>query len=123
MEIALWIISGITALLYIVAGSTKAFSPKRNLAERMPWSVEMPAWQVKFIGIVEILGALGLILPALTGIAPILTPIAAIGLVIIQVFAIVLHVRRGEQKSLPFNVVLLVLPAFIAVGRLFLVTS
>lgn len=121
MEIALWIVSGITALLYIVAGSTKAFTPKPKLAERMPWSVDMSARTVKFIGLVEILGAIGLIVPVLTGIAPILTPIAAIGLVVIQVLSIILHVRRSEQKVLPFNVVLLVLAAFIAVGRLFFI--
>jgi hypothetical protein len=69
------------------------------------------------IGAVEILGAIGLILPQALDIAPVLTPLAATGLAVIQVGAIIVHGRRKETKALPMNVVLLVLAAFVAVGR------
>ena len=72
---------------------------------------------VKAVGLVEILGALGVILPWLTGIAPILTPIAAIGLVVVQIGALRVHLVRNERQPLPANVVLLLLAAFVAVGR------
>jgi len=69
------------------------------------------------IGMAEILGAIGLILPLATGIATLLTPLAAVGLVVIQLGAVVVHVRRGEGKTVPFNVVLVLLGAFVAIGR------
>jgi hypothetical protein len=72
---------------------------------------------VRFIGLVEIAGAVGLVLPQATGTLPILTPIAATGLVVLQVLAIAVHVRRGETSQLGINVVLLLLAAFVAVGR------
>jgi DoxX-like protein len=73
---------------------------------------------VKAIGAVEILGALGLILPGLTGIAPFLAPIAAAGLVIVQIGALRVHLNRNERQPLPANVILLLLAAFVAIGRL-----
>lgn len=72
---------------------------------------------VKAIGVVEILGAFGVILPWLTGIAPILTPIAALGLVIVQIGALRVHLSRNERQPLPANVLLLLLAAFVAAGR------
>lgn len=82
----------------------------------MPWVEDFSDGTVKFIGVVEILGALGLILPAATGIAPILTVLAAIGLAITMLLAAVVHFRRGEkQKTVP-SVVLLALAATVAVG-------
>jgi uncharacterized membrane protein YphA (DoxX/SURF4 family) len=117
MLIAVWIVSGLLALVYIAAGSMKTLQPKEKLASNLPWVEDFTAAQVKLIGIVEFLGGLGLILPVLTGIAPILTPIAAVGLVIVQAVAMVVHIRRGEQKALPINAVLLLLAAFIAVAR------
>lgn len=72
---------------------------------------------VKAVGAIEILGALGLILPELTGIAPVLTPIAAVGLVVVQIFAMRVHLRRNERQPLPANVILLLLAAFAAIGR------
>ena len=65
----------------------------------------------------EILGALGVILPWLTGIAPVLTPIGAIGLVVVQIGALRVHLVRNERQPLPANVLLLLLAAFAAVGR------
>jgi uncharacterized membrane protein YphA (DoxX/SURF4 family) len=117
MTIAVWIVSGVLALLYIAAGSMKTFRPKEKLAGMQPWSEDFTPAQIKGIGILEILGGVGLILPVLTGVLPILTPIAAVGLVLVQAGAIVTHVRRRETQIIPANIVLLLLAAFVAVGR------
>lgn len=117
MQITLWIISGILAALYLSAGIMKTFRPRASLAESLPWTVAYSDGTVKSIGIAELLGAVGLILPWLTGIATILTPLAATGLVVVQVLAIIVHIRRGEQKVLPFNLALLLAALFIAVFR------
>jgi hypothetical protein len=117
MNIALWIVTGILAVLYLFAGGTKAFTPHEKLKTQMAWVEDFSAGTVRFIGIAEILGAIGVVLPWLTGIAPILTPIAATGLVVIQALAIPVHVRRHEQKGLPMNIVLLLLALAVAVFR------
>lgn len=118
MTIVVWIVSGIAALAFIAAGSMKLARPKSALEPQMGWVSDFAGWQVKTIGALEVLGALGLILPVLTGIAPILTPVAAIGLVVIMLGALVVHVRRKEWQMVGVNLVLGALAAFVAVGRL-----
>lgn len=118
VTIAVWIVSGILALMYVLAGAQKAFLPAEKIAKNFPWSETVGLRATRVIGVLELLGAVGLIVPVLTGILPILTPIAAIGLVLVQAAALVLHVRRNEYKMLPMNVVLLLLAAFVAVARL-----
>ena len=83
----------------------------------MAWVDDFSPTSVRLIGTAEILGALGLVLPAVTGIAPILTPIAAVGLVVIMVGAAITHVRRKEPAIVPANIVLLVLAVVVAWGR------
>ena len=117
MNIAVWIASGLLAAAYLFAGLNKATQPKTKLVTSLPWAEDFTPNTIKLIGIVEVLGAIGLILPWLTGIAPILTPLAATGLVIVQVLAAVVHVRRNEAKVLPINAVLLLLALFVAVVR------
>ena len=119
MNIALWVVQVLLALVYLAAGGLKVVRPREQLAAtgRFDWMKDTSDAGVKAIGVVEVLGALGLVLPELTGIAPILTPIAAVGLVIVQIAAMRVHIRLGERKSLPVNVVLLLLAAFVAVGR------
>ena len=117
MSIAVWIVSGLTAALYLMAGGRKVFMAEEKLPANFPFVEATGVRLLRFIGIVEVLGAIGVILPALTGIAPILTPIAATGLALVMVLAIIFHLRRAEYSSLPFNIVLLVLPAFVAVTR------
>lgn len=110
MLIAYWIVAGLLALAYLGAGAMKVVRPPATLAESgLTWAPDFPLWTVKAIGIVEVLGALGLILPPLTGIATILAPLAAVGLVLVQLGAIITHVVRGEVKTLVVNIVLLVL--------------
>lgn len=117
MTIALWIIGGLLAAIYLFAGFTKALTPKPKLLKQMPYTEDFSAWQVKATGIAEILGAVGLIVPKLTGIVPILTPIAALALAVVQIVAIIVHVRRKEY-SLGMNVALLVAALFVGIGWL-----
>ena|SRR6478752_6878075 len=84
----------------------------------MAWVQDFSQGSVRAIGLAEVLGARGLILPQTTGIAPILTPLAALGLAALQIGAIITHVRRHETKALPVNVALLVLALVVAIRSL-----
>lgn len=116
--IGLWVAQVVLALLFGAAGFMKLFQPIETLSAMMAWVPVTPEWLVRFIGFVEIAGALGMILPAATRILPFLTPLAALGFVVIQVLAIGLHAVRGETAmSLPLNLVLLALSLFVLWGR------
>jgi putative oxidoreductase len=117
MNIGLWIAQGILLVMYAMAGYMKGITPEKT-QEQMAWARERSTNAVRFIGISELLGALGMILPMLSGILPWLTPLAALGLVVVQVLAIVtVHLPRKEYKALPMNIVLLALALFVAIGR------
>ena len=117
MNIALWIVQGLLAAMFLMAGFMKASKAKEELAERMEWVNDFSPNTIKTIGILEILGAIGLILPAATGILPWLTPVAAVALVLTMIGAAITHARRGEFPNIGMNVMLLVLSAFVAYGR------
>ncbi|MEJ2748859.1 MAG: DoxX family protein [Anaerolineae bacterium] len=117
MNVALWIIQGLLAAAFLMAGGMNAAKPKEELAERMAWVNDFSAGTVKTIGILEILGALGLILPLATGILPWLTPAAAIGLALTMIGAAITHVRRQEFPMIGTNTVLFLLAVFVAYGR------
>jgi putative oxidoreductase len=118
MNIALWVIQILLALAFLLAGVPKATQPIPTLSKRLTWAKDVPAPFVRFIGVAEILGALGLILPALTGILPWLTVAAAIGLAVIMVAAIIFHILRGETNRIAFNIVFLLLLLFVTYGRI-----
>lgn len=101
MTIAYWIIAAITALAFLAAGGMKLVSPEAALREKGMLPEGRSLAQERGIGAIEVLGALGLILPPLTGIAPILAPIAATGLVITMVIAVVDHRSRQEPLTGP----------------------
>ncbi|MCG5211928.1 DoxX family protein [Streptosporangium sp. KLBMP 9127] len=117
MNTFLWILQAVMAVVFALSGLMKATQPADKLAVRLPWVKDFTPAQVRLIGLVEVLGALGLILPAATGIAPILTPLAAAGLAVIMLGAAATHVRRKEAPAVVVNVVLLALTAFIAWER------
>lgn len=119
MDIALWIAQGLLALLYLAAGGLKVIRPREQLAAsgNFDWMKETSNAGVKAVGLVEILGAFGVILPWLTGIVPVLTPIAAVGLAVVQIGALRVHLVRDERRPLPANVLLLLLAVFVAAGR------
>ncbi|HEY8359619.1 MAG TPA: DoxX family protein [Ramlibacter sp.] len=118
INIGLWAAQILLALAYLAAGATKLFTPIDALGTMMAYVPTMPELFIRFVGLAEILGAVGLILPSVTRILPRLTPAAAIGLSIVQVAAIVLHASRGETAmTLPVNLLLLALSIFVIWGR------
>ncbi|UPT68373.1 MAG: DoxX family protein [Sphingobacteriales bacterium JAD_PAG50586_3] len=117
MNIALWIAQALGAALFLMAGFTKTFTPMDKLGEKIPGMEKSPEPLVRFIGISELLGGIGLILPWATGIMPILTAIAAAGLATIMLLAIFVHLKKNEYKAIAMNVAFLGLMAFVAVGR------
>ncbi|WP_458112972.1 DoxX family protein [Arthrobacter sp. R1-13] len=118
MDITLWIIASVLALAFLAAGAMKLIQPKEKLAAAgMGWTEDFSPGTIKAIAGLEILAALGLILPAALGIAPILAPLAALGLVLIMAGAIITHARRRESQMVIVNVVLLVLAGAVAWGR------
>lgn len=121
MNTALWIIQGILGFLFIMAGFMKASSTQEVLIDKVGnWVEDFSGARLKIIGILEILGAIGLILPALLKVIPVLTPIAAAALALTMLFAARVHIRRKEWKSVIGNFVLLLLATFIFIGRIFL---
>ena len=120
MNIALWIVQGLLALAFLMAGGMKLMQPKEKLATNMAWVEDFSPNTIKIIGLLEVLGAIGLILPWLLVIFPILTGLAAFGLALTMLGAAVTHMRRGESQMLVPNIVLGLLAAFVGVGRLFL---
>ena len=89
MNVALWIVQALLAALFLFAGGMKLVMPIEELMKQMP--LPLPGWFLRFTGVVEVLGALGLILPGLLGIRPGLTPLAAAGLVIVMIGAVGIH--------------------------------
>ena len=118
MNIALWIIAGVLALAFLGSGTMKITQPKEKLyASGMQYTEDLSAGTVKTIGGLEVLAAVGLILPALLGIVPVLVPLAATGLVLLMVGAAITHARRKEYPMIGFNLVLLAIAAVVAWGR------
>ncbi len=117
MNTALWIVQGLLGLAFFAAGAMKATQPLDKLAANMAWIKTSSPAMVRFIGISEVLGGIGLIAPTATGILPILTPVAAICLVVVMVLAAITHARLNEFPAIGANVVLGALSAFVAWGR------
>jgi uncharacterized membrane protein YphA (DoxX/SURF4 family) len=118
MNIALWIAQGILAAMFAMAGVMKSTQPIDKLMKSgLNWVERIQVSTVRIIGISELLGAFGLILPLAFGILPILTPIAAVGLAVIMILAAVHHLKYKENKAIAFNAILFLLAAFVAYGR------
>lgn len=107
MQIAYWILAALLSAFYLYAGGKKLLQTHAQLEPMMGWVDTVPMPLVRVIGALEALGALGLILPPLTGIAPSLAVAAAIGLALVQVGGIAVHLRRGEARLIGLNVTLL----------------
>jgi uncharacterized membrane protein YphA (DoxX/SURF4 family) len=118
-NIALWVGQVLLAGVYVMAGFMKVSQPIDALvASGLTYASDYPELLTRFVGTMEILGAIGIILPAATRILPGLTPLAAVGFSLIQVLAFALHTMRGEYGVLPVNIVLLALSLFVVWGRL-----
>ncbi len=117
MNAALWAAQGILAIMFMMAGAMKLMKTKSELAEKMGWVEDFSQSTIRLIGAAEVMGAVGLVLPALTGIAPILTPLAASGLAVITMGAMVVHLRRREYPLALMGMMLAAMSVFVAWGR------
>jgi hypothetical protein len=119
MDLALWIAAGLLAAVALAGGVSKTFVPKEKLAavHGGGWTEDAGVGFVKTLGVLELLAAAGLILPAALGIAPVLVPVTAVCWVLLMVGAMSTHGRRGESAFVVLNLVYLALAAFVAWGR------
>jgi hypothetical protein len=128
MNLALWIVAGLLAVVFLVSSATKLFVPKENLDGLLQhlgaaaqatgeWTRDFSPGALKAIGVLEFLGAVGLILPAALDIAPVLVPLAASGAVLLFVGAVIMRLRRGERATIVVDLVYLAMAAFVASGR------
>jgi uncharacterized membrane protein YphA (DoxX/SURF4 family) len=117
MNITVWIIQGVLAIMFLMAGIMKSTQPKEKLVKSLPWVNDFSLETVRLIGVSELLGAIGIIVPQLTGILPILTPIAAVGIAVIMVLASFYHIPKKEHKEVAFNSVLFAFALFVAYFR------
>src|SRR5438445_5096273 len=113
MNVALWIVQGLLAALFLFAGGAKLVLPLGQMAG----PVALPGWFLRFLGVAEVLGALGLVLPGLLRIRPGLTPLASAALVIIMIGATVITLVGGMVAVALMNLVVALLAAFVAYGR------
>jgi hypothetical protein len=119
MNIALWITAGLLAAAFLVGGTLKLILSKEKLAAAPGggWAEDFSAGAVKAIGVLEVLAAVGLILPAVLDIVPVLVPVAATGLVLLMIGAAITHLRRHETKVIAANLAYIALAGFVMWGR------
>lgn len=118
MNTFLWILQILLAVSFAAAGALKLILSREKLVKTLGgWVDEFPAPLLKPLGLAEVLAAIGLIVPAVTGVAPILTPLAATGLVLVMIGAISTHARRGEYANVGINLLLAIMAAVVAWGR------
>jgi uncharacterized membrane protein YphA (DoxX/SURF4 family) len=117
VDVVLWILQVLLALLFVMHGRMMISPPEKLPSQGLAYIQDLPSNLRRLIGILEILAAIGLILPMLLNILPVLTPLAALGLVFIMGGAAIYHIPRKEYSNIVLNLVLLVLAAFVAYGR------
>jgi hypothetical protein len=118
METMLWVMQTLLALIFLATGVTKLTQPRTQMAAGpMSWAADVTDAQFRTIGLLEVLGAMGLILPGALHVAPMLVPLAATGLALTMVGAMVTHLRYGETDRLAVPIVLLILALFVALER------
>lgn len=121
MNIVLWTLQVLLALMFTGAGTVKLVQPREKLVRTMAWVATTPQQTVRLIGTIEVLGALGLVLPALTGILPWLTPSAAVGLGLTMIGAAMTNLRLNKPAHIAANAGLFGVAMLIAYGRFVLV--
>ena len=117
LHLGLWVVQGLLGAMFLAVGAMKATQPIAVLVDTLGWPAAVPAALVRVIGVAELLGALGLILPAATRVKPMLTPLAGVGLAMVMLLATIFHISHGELGALPIPLVLGGLAAFVAWGR------
>jgi hypothetical protein len=119
MNLTLWIVAGLLAVVFLVASARKLFVPRAKLAAAPggEWVEDFSAGAVKALGVLDLLVAVGLILPAALGIAPVLVPLAAVGCVLLMAGAVMTRLRHGGAKAIVIDLAYLAMAAFVAWGR------
>ncbi|MBL0740576.1 DoxX family protein [Chryseolinea lacunae] len=117
IHIGLWVVQVLLAINLVWAAMVKLFQPIEQLSAMWPWTGQVSVALVKFTGLVDLMGAVGLILPALLRVKPTLIPITALFMIVLMVCASIFHIARGEASLIGVNVVVAVLAAFVAWGR------
>ncbi|MBT33446.1 MAG: hypothetical protein CMO01_27605 [Thalassobius sp.] len=118
LNMLLWITQLLLASSLIWSVFTKLFTPIEELSAMWSWVAEVPISFVKFTGLVDLLGALGLTLPILLKVKPILTPLAAWGIILLMICAATFHILRGEVSEIGINIVFAILASFVVWGRM-----
>lgn len=116
LNIALWIAQGLISLTLVWGAYAKLLQPLEETAKMMPWALDNPGL-LKFTGIIDLLGGLGLILPAALRVQPKLTVFAAYGIIALMVLGSIFHISRGEAPLIGMNIFILLVAIFIAWGR------
>lgn len=119
MNLALWIGAGLLAAVALAGGTIKVFVPQQKLAATPggQWTEDVSAGVVKILGALELLAAVGLIVPAVVGIATVLVPVTALCWALLMIGAMITHGRRGEFRFAVLNLIYLMLAVFIMWGR------
>lgn len=117
MNIALWIVAGVFGFGYVAGGIVKLTMPYERYAAKLGWPQDFTPGNVRFMGVVEVLGGIGLVLPGLVDVAPVLVPVAASCMALYMAGAITERIRRGEYKELLGDLLFLAAMVFIAWGR------
>jgi hypothetical protein len=104
LNVALWVVQGLLAGVFLLTGTTKLVFPREVLEKRMHWAAAWPRWRIKLLGLAEVAGAVGLVVPAAMGVLPVLTPIAALCLAVLMLGAAGTHRRLGESVVSPLLV-------------------
>jgi putative oxidoreductase len=118
MNVFLWIAQILISGSLLWAAYLKLIQPIKQLEMMWPWTGDIAPTFVRLTGIIDLFGALGIILPSLLCFKPKLTPIAAIGIVLLMISASIFHICRGEGSQIGFNIVFALIAAFVAYGRL-----
>jgi uncharacterized membrane protein YphA (DoxX/SURF4 family) len=118
METILWILQAVLAAIFLTTGLIKLTQPREKMAYgSMKWAAEVTDWQFRAIGLLEVAGAVGLVVPGVLHVATVLTPLAATGLAVAMVGATLTHLRLGETDRIVAPLVLLLLSLFVAIER------
>jgi uncharacterized membrane protein len=114
MNTIIWVVQALLALIFAMTGSIKSTQPDDILVKTVTWADRFPLKFVRFTGVAELLGAIGLIFPWALNIAPVLTPLAAAGLLFMQLLALIHHALNKEGIALALNLFLMAMAAFVA---------
>ncbi|GGN44397.1 DoxX family protein [Streptomyces fuscichromogenes] len=117
MNMFLWVLQGLLAVVFAASGVLKTTRSREQLSPQLPWVNDVPPVTVRLIGTAEFAAALGLILPGALDIATVLTPLAATGIAVIMILAMGFHARRKEPSGIAFDAVLLIVTATVMWGR------